>query len=240
MTDIDLASFAATRAGSPCLRGYLATPAGAGPWPGVVVLHEGFGLTEAMRWHADRLAGFGYLALAVDLYTDGPKARCMIATMRAMHRGHGRAFADIAAARDYLIGRDDCTGKTGVIGFCLGGSFALLTASNGFDAASVNYGPLPKDLDAALVGACPVVASYGAKDPTLRGAASKLDAALEKTGVVYDLKEYPAASHAFLNDVDAGPRLLQPLVRVTGMGPEPESARDAWNRIEIFFAAYLR
>jgi dienelactone hydrolase len=77
--------------------------------------------------------------------------------------------------------------------------------------------------------------TFGIHGP-LGGAASRLDAALEKAGVTHDVKEYPAASHAFLNDTEAGPRALRPLLRVAGIGPEPESAKDAWNRIELFFA----
>ena len=57
--------------------------------------------------------------------------------------------------------------------------------------------------------------------------------------MTHDVKEYPDASHAFLNDAQAGPRALRPLLRVAGIGPEPDSAKDAWNRIEKFFATYL-
>ena len=81
--------------------------------------------------------------------------------------------------------------------------------------------------------------SYGGRDRSLRGAACRLDAALEKAGVIHDVKEYPAASHAFLNDAEVGPRALRPLLRVAGIGPEPESAKDAWGRIERFFGTYL-
>jgi carboxymethylenebutenolidase len=239
MTDIDLSDLAADRDGSRPLRGYLASPAGTGPWPGVVMIHEIFGLDDVMRGHADRLAGFGYLTLAVDLFSAGSTARCLVATMTAMVRGHGRAFADIRAARDYLAASRDCTGKIGVIGFCIGGGFALLSASDGYDVAAVNYGQLPRHLDETLAAACPIVASYGGRDRSLRGAASRLDAALEKAGVTHDVKEYPAASHAFLNDAETGPRALRPLLRVAGIGPEPESAKDAWNRIELFFATHL-
>ena len=122
----------------------------------------------------------------------------------------------------------------------MGGGFALLSAGDGYDAAAVNYGQLPRYLDETLAGACPIVASYGGRDPQLRGAASRLDAALDEAGVIHDVKEYPAASHAFLNDTaEVGPRVLRPLLRVAGMGPEPESAKDAWDRIEQFFATHL-
>ena len=239
MTEIDLSALAAGRDGSRPLRGYLATPAGPGPWPAVVMIHELFGLDDVMRGHADRLAGLGYLTLAVDLFSAGGNARCLVTTMTAMIRGHGRAFGDIRAARDYLAASPDCTGKIGVIGFCLGGGFALLTAGDGYDAAAVNYGQLPRHLDETVAAACPIVASYGGRDRSLRGAAGRLDAALGKAGVIHDVKEYPAASHAFLNDAEVGPRALRPLLRVAGIGPEPESAKDAWGRIERFFSAHL-
>ena len=240
MTDIDLSDLAAHRDSSQPLRGYLATPAGTGPWPAVVMIHEIFGLDDVMRGHADRLAGLGYLTLAVDLFSTGGARRCLVSTMRAMRRGEGRPFADIGAARDYLAGSSDCTGKIGILGFCMGGGFALLSVGEGYTTAAVNYGQLPRDLDEKLADACPIVASYGGRDRSLRGAAGRLEAALEKAGVVHDVKEYPAAGHAFLNDTtEVGPRVLRPLLRVAGIGPEPESAEDAWDRIDRFFATHL-
>jgi carboxymethylenebutenolidase len=240
MTEIDLSDLAAPRDGSHSLRGYLATPAGDPPWPGVVLIHEIFGLDEIQKRHADQLAGLGYLTLAVDLFSEGGAKRCLVSTMTAMIRGKGRAFADIDSARAYLAGSAQCTGRIGVIGFCMGGGFALLTANTGYDVASVNYGVLPRELDTALAGACPMVGSYGRRDPLIRGATRKLNAALDRAGVEHDVKEYPTAGHAFINDTEVGPQALRPLLRVAGIEPDPDAAADAWGRIEQFFAAQLK
>src|SRR5215217_8814755 len=172
------------------LKAHLAVPpVGAGPWPGVVVLHESFGLNDDIRQQADRLAAAGYLALAPDLFSAGGAWRCIRATFAALTRGHGKAFDDIEAARAWLTRREDCTGRVGVIGFCMGGGFALLTAARGFDASAPNYAHLPKDLDGALSGACPIVASYGARDRSLRGTAAELEAALQRHDIPHDVKE---------------------------------------------------
>ncbi|WP_370182663.1 dienelactone hydrolase family protein [Rhodococcus wratislaviensis] len=239
MSEIDLTDLAARHDGSLNLHGYLARPTGEGPWPGVVMVHEAFGLDDVMRRQADRLAAAGFLTLAPDLFSAGGARRCLVSTMRAMLSGKGRAYGDIEAARQWLSGSSDCTGKIGVIGFCMGGGFALMTLHTGFDAAAPNYGVLPRDLAAAVAGACPVVASYGGKDFALRNAAAKLEAALTKAGATHDVKEYPTAGHTFLNDELAGPKVLHPLAKVTGMVPDPEAAADAWKRIDGFFGEHL-
>jgi carboxymethylenebutenolidase len=225
--------------GSSRLGGYLARPTGTGPWPGVVSVHEAWGLDENMRRCADRLATMGYLTLAPNLYSDGG-ARCVVSTLRAMAQGSGKAFADLDAAQAWLRARPDCTGKVGVIGFCMGGGFALLCAPRGFDAAAVNYGMLPRHRDEALAGACPIVASYGRRDLANPGAAPKLTKTLERLGVEHDVKEYRSAGHSFLNQAMGGPRLLRPLLYVTGFRPDPVTAEDAWNRIDAFLAEHLR
>lgn len=235
MTQIDITP---EPGGSQVLHGYLATPDGEGPWPGVVLMHEAFGVDENMRRHADRLAKAGYLTLAPDLYSQGGIRRCLVATMRAMLSGKGRAFADLEAARKWLVDSPDCTGRIGAIGFCLGGGFALLTV-HAHDAVAANYGFLPKNIDEVMADACPVVASYGARDRQLRSAPARLEAALTKAGVVHDVKQYPKAGHSFLNDEESGPRWLLPMLRASHAGPEPESAADGWQRIEAFFGEHL-
>jgi carboxymethylenebutenolidase len=224
--------------GSP-LSAYLALPAiGDGPWPGVLVVHEAFGLNDDTRVNADRIAAAGYVALALDLFSRGGAIRCLRATFRDLMAGQGRAFDDLQAARRWLLARPDSNGKAGIIGFCMGGGFALIAAGQGFDASSVNYGMLPKNLDEVLSGACPIVGSYGAKDRGLKGAAARLEAAATTAGVPADIKEYPGVGHSFLNRHNFGP--FGPLEKVLGLGYDHPSAEDAWRRILGFFDRYLR
>jgi carboxymethylenebutenolidase len=223
---------------APELRGQLAAPGGTGPWPGVVVLHDAFGLTRDTRRIVDRIAAAGFLAVAPDLYSAGGLPRCVRATLAAMMSGKGPAFDDIEAARGFLAGRDDCTGKVGVVGFCMGGGFALLAATRGFDASAPNYGMLPRkgDLAEVLAGACPVVASFGKRDPGLRGAAAKLDSALTAAGVPHDVMEYPTVGHSFMNNHP----VYSVVGKVIGVHYDAAVADEAWKRIFAFFDQHLR
>ena len=224
---------------SRTLRAVVGVPDGSGPWPAVVVVHEAFGVETEMRKQVAKLASLGYLAVMPDLYSDGGARKCLVATMRAMRSGTGRAYADIEAARQWILARPDVIGSVGVIGFCMGGGFALMTAASGFGAAASNYGMLPPDPDDALAEACPVVGSYGARDTSLRGATAALEKTLTRQGVIHDLKEYPDAGHAFMNTAPAGPAIFQPLARVLNIKPAPDAAADAWARIDSFFREHL-
>jgi carboxymethylenebutenolidase len=226
--------------GSSDLRAYVARPSGAGPWPGVVAIHEAFGLDDVLRRQCDRLATAGYLTIGPDLFSDGGARRCVLATMRSLLRGSGKPFADIEAARRHLIDSGECTGKVGVIGFCMGGGFALVVSTRGFDAAADNYGMVPRHADRALAGACPIVASYPKRDPLTAGQAGRLEKALTRLGVEHEITVYPGAGHSFLNDAPNGPHALRRFERIIGVGPQPEAARAAWARIEAFFGQHLR
>jgi carboxymethylenebutenolidase len=224
---------------APELRAHVSRPpVGEGPWPGVVVLHEAFGLTDDIRQQADRLAAAGYLAVAPDLFTAGGALRCLQGTFRSLLRQSGPAIGDIEATRRWTAEQSDCTGRVGVIGFCMGGGFALLTATRGFDAAAPNYGIVPRDAERVLEGACPIVASYGRRDPLLRGAADRLRGALDELEVPSDVVEYPDAGHSFLNRHSSGPFAV--IERVTGFSYHQRSAEDAWARILRFFDEHLR
>jgi carboxymethylenebutenolidase len=189
---------------------------------------------------AERFATAGYLTLAPDLFSRGGRLRCIKTVFKELAAAKGRAFDDIEAARRHLVQRPDCTGKAGVVGFCMGGGFALVAASGrraGFAASAPYYGQLPSE-PSVLDDACPIVASFGRKDPTLKGAAAKLDAALTGRAVPHDVREYPEAGHSFANQLPLGP--LNLLAKIGGFGYHHESAEDAWRRVMAFFAEHLR
>lgn len=213
-------------------------PAGDGPLPAVVVLHEVFGLNEDVRAIAARFAGKGYAAVAPDLYSGGqPRALCIARTFLDTLRGAGSSIDRVHGARAWLAARPEVdAARIGVVGFCQGGGFALVAAVRpGFVAAAANYGRVPRRAG-ALSGICPVVGSYGGADTLIcpPSHASRLDRALSALGVPHDVKVYPGVGHSFLNH--SGSRAAG---RILHAGYDATAAADAWERIFAFFARHL-
>lgn len=214
----------------------LSIPPGPGPWPGVVVIHDAIGYAADKDAINERIAAAGYLALTPNLYARGGRARCITRVFRELLTQRGRALDDILAAREHLLGLPECSGPVGIAGFCMGGQFALILSPRGFAASAPFYGtPLPRHLSETLNGACPIVASFGARDPLGIGAGKRLRRAVERVGIAHDIKVYPHAGHSFANKLPG-----QPLLRVAGFGYDEAATADAWARVFAFFGEHLR
>jgi carboxymethylenebutenolidase len=213
----------------------LSVPEGQGPRPGVVVIHDAISYRPDNESISRRISRAGYIALTPNLYARGGRARCITRVFRELLTQRGRALDDILAARDHLRSMQECTGSIGVVGFCMGGQFALVMSPKGFGASAPFYGtPLPRHLSATLDGACPVVASFGRRDPLGVGAPSRLRKVVEAKGITADIKVYPDAGHSFANQMPG-----QPLMRITGFGFNAAAAEDAWSRVFAFFGEHL-
>jgi carboxymethylenebutenolidase len=211
--------------------GYLALPA-SGSGPGLIVIQEWWGLTTHMAHVADRLAAEGYVALAPDLYGGATTHDEGEALQLLLELPVDRAARDLGGAVDYLLSRDEVVGETlGVVGFCMGGAFALQLAvqEEGKVAAVVAFYPTGYLPDGYSGLQAPVLIHIPDSDainpPTL--AQDLIEKISVGSGINPEIDHYPAG-HAFLNEED----LLGTY--------DPEQARIAWDRTLTFLHAHLR
>jgi len=225
------------------LRAELFLPAGDGPHPGVVVLHESFGLNDDMRRIATRFADAGYAALAPDLYSHGSRIVCLSRVLVDMLRGSvAREVSDVCSARDALAARPEVDAeRIAVAGFCQGGGFALIAGTQpGFSAAAVNYGDVPAERS-RLDGSCPVVASFGGRDRVFgHRTAARLERHLAALGVPHDVKTYDDAGHSFFSQVDGWQGWLARMPSPMAVGYDEAAAADGWERMLGFFDEHVR
>lgn len=212
------------------ISGYLAKPSGSGPWPGLIVIQEWWGLDGQTKSIAERFAAEGYLAFAPDLFHgelaqlgDGENASTLV------EKYAPGAPADLQKAFDALKSCRDCTGKVGSVGFCFGGRMSLvLGISRPLDVVCTFYGGgMQQIFDQLGSLKCPVLGLFGDQDQSIPvGAVAEFDKLLDQIGVEHEVVVYPNSGHAFFRDSD--PNVYK-----------PEAAKDAWERVRKFFAKNL-
>jgi len=214
--------------GTTQLEGHLARPEGDGPFPGVVVIHEIFGLNENIRDIARRFADVGYVALAVDLFAGRNRAVCMFRFIgeQLFKPLDNNSIRELKTALTFLAeqpGVDNA--RLGAIGFCMGGSFAIAWACNDdrLKVIAPYYGRYPRPLE-AVARLCPVVGSYPSGDFTTADG-QKLDVELDRYNIPHDIKIYPGARHSFFND--------------KGRAYDAAAAQDSWQRVMTFFKEHI-
>lgn len=219
------------KSGNETVQGVLYTPAGKGPFPALVVIHEWWGLNDWVKEQASRLADEGYVALAVDLY------RGKVATTPEMAheimRGvpEDRAKRDLHAAVEFLKSQTDVKkDRIGAIGWCMGGGYALDVTLQEPDLAAtvINYGHLATDPDALKKINGPILGLFGAQDHGITpDDVHKFEQALKQLGKKIDVKIYDDAGHAFENPNNKD-------------GYRADDAADAWKRTVTFLATTLQ
>ncbi len=219
------------KSGDENVTGVLYEPAGKGPFPAIVVIHEWWGLNDWVKEQASKLADQGYVTLAIDLYHG--KVAATPDEAHELMRGvpNDRATTDLLAASSYLRAQKNVNpNKVGAIGWCMGGGYALDLALNDPKLAAVviNYGHLAAETDSLKKINAPVLGIFGAQDrgipePDVR----KFESGLKSLGKPVEITIYPDAGHAFEN-----PNNKQ--------GYRAADAADAWQKTVTFLAKNLK
>jgi carboxymethylenebutenolidase len=217
-------------AGQEKIAGYLVKPSGKGPFPALVLVHEWWGLNDQIKGIADRLAGEGYVALAVDLYggrvaTDADQAHMLMAGL-----SDDNAVRFLQSGFDYLQSQPDVQkDRIGSIGWCMGGGYSLLLALNQpkLAACVMFYGRVVLNQEKVKSLNCPVLGLFGEKDQAI----TPMDAMqFKKMGEVLgkdiEVYEYKDAGHGFFNE--------------TGKNYNAEASKDAWSKTIPFLAKNLK
>src|SRR6201993_2012871 len=231
------AAFAATsqdvsyKSGDETVHSLLYTPSGKGPYPGIVVIHEYWGLNDWVKEQASKLADQGYAALAIDLYrgkvADNPGSAHEI--MRGVPED--RAARDLHAAVEFLKSQPNVKkDRIGAIGWCMGGGYALELGVQEphLSAVVINYGHLATDPEALKKINSPILGIFGGQD---RGIppddVHRFEQQLKQLGKQVEIKIYGDAGHAFENPNNKD-------------GYRPADAADAWKRTVDFLASTLQ
>jgi carboxymethylenebutenolidase len=219
------------KSGDETVQAVLYTPAGKGPFPAIIVIHEWWGLNDWVKDEAGKLAGEGYVALAIDLY------RGKVATTPEMAheimRGvpEDRAKRDLHAAFEFLQSQPDVKkDRIGAIGWCMGGGYSLDVALQEPTLAAdvINYGHLATDADALKKINAPILGLFGGQDHGITpDDVHKFEAAMKQLGKKIDVKIYDDAGHAFENPNNKS-------------GYRADDAADAWKRTVSFLAEALK
>jgi carboxymethylenebutenolidase len=210
------------------MESFLAKPDGTGPFPGVIVIHEIFGLNDNIRDISRQFAEQGYAALGVDLFSNRNRMVCMMQIIHGMmiRPLNNSMLDDLKSSAAFLQKQPGVDAKRiGTVGFCMGGTYALQLAitDKGMKAASIFYGMNPKPLE-AVAEACPIVGNYPDKDFTTK-AARELETSLTKYNVPHDIKIYDNTQHSFYS------QQRTPF--------EVDASKDAWQRMLSFFQQHL-
>ena len=219
------------KSGDETVQGILYTPAGKGPFPAIIVIHEWWGLNDWVKDQAAKLSSQGYVALAIDLYRGKVAADSDMAHELSRGLPEDRAKRDLRAAFEFLASQPEVKkDRIGAIGWCMGGGYSLDVALQEPTLAAdvINYGHLATDPEALKKIHAPILGSFGGQDHGITpDDVHKFEQSMKQLGKSIDVKIYDDAGHAFENPNNKS-------------GYREADAVDAWKRTVDFLAATLK
>lgn len=220
-------SIATYQSGADTVSAYLALPPGKGPFPGLIVIHEWWGLNDWVKQNAERFAATGYAALAIDLYRGQVAEEPGLAHQLMRGLPPDRAVRDLQAAMEYLGAHQQVKAtKIGAIGWCMGGGYALKAALNvpGLAASVINYGHLISEAASIDKINCPILGIFGADDRGIPVAqVREFEAACRSQNKQVQIQIYEGVGHAFLRS-----------------RADSKAALDAWSKTMAFMESNLK
>lgn len=227
-----LEKIAYAEVGGQKVLGYLSRPQGAtGPLPGLIVIHEWWGLNDNVRDEARRLAAEGYVTLAVDLYggRTATEVKAAMQLSQELTRNPGPAEDNLRQAYRYLA-ETVAAPRIGTLGWCLGGRWSLRTAlllPREVDATVIYYGSVNVPEAELATLQMPLLGLFGSKDPVIPlQTVRDFEATLRRLGKDADVQVYEGAGHAFANP--------------SGTTYQAEAAEDSWRRTTAFLRDRLQ
>jgi|HubBroStandDraft_5_1064220.scaffolds.fasta_scaffold02217_3 carboxymethylenebutenolidase len=218
------------KSGDETVQGILNTPAGKGPFPAIIVIHEWWGLSDWVKEQASKLSDQGYVTLAVDLYRGKVATTAEVAHELMNGLPEDRAKRDLHAAFEYLASQSNVKkDRIGSIGWCMGGGYALDVALQEptLRAVVINYGRLVTDPQSLKQINASVLGLFGAHDQGITPSVPKFESNLKELGKNVDVTIYPDAGHGFENPINKD-------------NYRPDDTADAWKRTVKFFSATLK
>jgi len=218
------------KSGDETVQGILYTPEGKGPFPGVVVIHEWWGLNDWVKAQASKISDLGYVALAIDLYRG--KVATTPEQAHEIMRGlpEDRAKRDLHAAVEFLKSQPNVNkDRLASIGWCMGGGYSLDVAmqESTLTAAVINYGHLASDSESIKPIHASILGIFGGKDQGISvDDVNKFEQALKQQGKKAEIKIYPDAGHGFENPNNQSYRA--------------DDTADAWKRTVAFLGETLK
>lgn len=212
------------------IRAYLAKPAGDGPFPAVIMIHEFWGIREDMLGKAEALAAEGYVVIAPNVFRNGTTSWLPSAIYKVITADAAQIDGDVGAVYQWLSTQPEVQAdRIAIMGFCFGGGTALRysLSNNQLAATAVFYGQPITDPEKLKAISGPLLGIFAGDDMSIsQEDVAALEQGLDAAGVPNEIKVYAGQPHAFVGSIE----------EINAGGADQE----AWQQLLAFFHRTLK